>query len=109
MGLFVLIQACQVEVRLIRNGVDLGDFVVASSNLSRVKFPQHQETKCSSPFSGAMASLSNANSRRMYSWWWDSHISPKNSKWLQENLTGNAFYLFAAFGSNSVKHIWMPR
>ncbi|XAR58572.1 hypothetical protein NMG60_11014021 [Bertholletia excelsa] len=25
--------------------------------------------------------------RRMYSWWWDSHISPKNSKWLQENLT----------------------
>ncbi|XP_031252948.1 protein NETWORKED 1C-like [Pistacia vera] len=23
----------------------------------------------------------------MYSWWWDSHISPKNSKWLQENLT----------------------
>ncbi|KAL8535133.1 hypothetical protein ACS0TY_010957 [Phlomoides rotata] len=26
-------------------------------------------------------------SRSMYSWWWDSHISPKNSKWLQENLT----------------------
>ncbi|KAF5950760.1 hypothetical protein HYC85_012753 [Camellia sinensis] len=26
-------------------------------------------------------------SRRLYSWWWDSHISPKNSKWLQENLT----------------------
>ncbi|KAJ0018584.1 hypothetical protein Pint_09597 [Pistacia integerrima] len=23
----------------------------------------------------------------MYSWWWDSHISPKNFKWLQENLT----------------------
>ncbi|XP_012846857.1 PREDICTED: LOW QUALITY PROTEIN: protein NETWORKED 1B-like [Erythranthe guttata] len=23
----------------------------------------------------------------MYSWWWDSHISPKNSRWLQENLT----------------------
>ncbi|TKY52652.1 NETWORKED 1D [Spatholobus suberectus] len=34
-----------------------------------------------------MATLSQANSRRMYSWWWDSHISPKNSKWLQENLT----------------------
>ncbi|XP_047175149.1 protein NETWORKED 1D-like [Vigna umbellata] len=34
-----------------------------------------------------MATLSHANSRRMYSWWWDSHISPKNSKWLQENLT----------------------
>ncbi|KAL3531316.1 hypothetical protein ACH5RR_010638 [Cinchona calisaya] len=34
-----------------------------------------------------MAALSHTNSRRMYSWWWDSHISPKNSKWLQENLT----------------------
>ena len=21
-------------------------------------------------------------------WWCDSHLSPKNSKWLQENLTG---------------------
>ncbi|KAM7496006.1 hypothetical protein LguiA_020420 [Lonicera macranthoides] len=34
-----------------------------------------------------MATMSQAESRRMYSWWWDSHISPKNSKWLQENLT----------------------
>ncbi|KAL2323523.1 hypothetical protein Fmac_027902 [Flemingia macrophylla] len=34
-----------------------------------------------------MANLSQSKSRRMYSWWWDSHISPKNSKWLQENLT----------------------
>ncbi|CAH9140603.1 unnamed protein product [Cuscuta epithymum] len=34
-----------------------------------------------------MSKLSHADSRRMYSWWWDSHISPKNSKWLQENLT----------------------
>ncbi|XP_061375344.1 protein NETWORKED 1D-like [Gastrolobium bilobum] len=34
-----------------------------------------------------MATLSHADSRRMYSWWWDSHVSPKNSKWLQENLT----------------------
>ncbi|CBI28730.3 unnamed protein product, partial [Vitis vinifera] len=34
-----------------------------------------------------MASLSHPDSRRKYSWWWDSHISPKNSKWLQENLT----------------------
>ncbi|XP_047317491.1 protein NETWORKED 1C-like [Impatiens glandulifera] len=31
--------------------------------------------------------LSNSKSRQLYSWWWDSHISPKNSKWLQENLT----------------------
>ncbi|KAD4177997.1 hypothetical protein E3N88_26588 [Mikania micrantha] len=29
----------------------------------------------------------NSESRRLYSWWWDSHISPKNSKWLHENLT----------------------
>ncbi|KAL6847246.1 hypothetical protein ACP4OV_023099 [Aristida adscensionis] len=28
-----------------------------------------------------------SNPMRKYSWWWDSHISPKNSKWLQENLT----------------------
>ncbi|KAF8401735.1 hypothetical protein HHK36_012681 [Tetracentron sinense] len=34
-----------------------------------------------------MATLTHAESRRLYSWWWDSHISPKNSKWLQENLT----------------------
>ncbi|KAF7152867.1 hypothetical protein RHSIM_Rhsim01G0272700 [Rhododendron simsii] len=34
-----------------------------------------------------MASFKHPESRRMYSWWWDSHISPKNSKWLQENLT----------------------
>ncbi|KAJ0245213.1 Protein NETWORKED 1D [Hirschfeldia incana] len=33
-----------------------------------------------------MAAFGNANTKR-YSWWWDSHISPKNSKWLQENLT----------------------
>ncbi|KAM7485505.1 hypothetical protein LguiA_001514 [Lonicera macranthoides] len=34
-----------------------------------------------------MATLSHSDSGRLYSWWWDSHISPKNSKWLQENLT----------------------
>ncbi|KAG4987342.1 hypothetical protein JHK85_030325 [Glycine max] len=32
-----------------------------------------------------MATLSHSESRRSYSWWWDSHL-PKNSKWLQENL-----------------------
>jgi hypothetical protein len=26
--------------------------------------------------------------RKRHSWWWDSHISPKNSKWLAENLEG---------------------
>ncbi|GLT80678.1 hypothetical protein SLA2020_521040 [Shorea laevis] len=24
--------------------------------------------------------------RKSHSWWWDSHISPKNSRWLAENL-----------------------
>ncbi|XP_031112406.1 protein NETWORKED 1B-like [Ipomoea triloba] len=33
-----------------------------------------------------MASLLHSESRRLYSWWWDSHV-PKNSKWLHENLT----------------------
>lgn len=28
-----------------------------------------------------------------YSWWWVSHISPKNSKWLQENVTGMLIFL----------------
>ncbi|KAL5559702.1 hypothetical protein UlMin_035913 [Ulmus minor] len=31
--------------------------------------------------------VSQADAKHKYSWWWDSHISPKNSKWLQENLT----------------------
>ncbi|KAK1373058.1 NAB domain-containing protein [Heracleum sosnowskyi] len=34
-----------------------------------------------------MAALSHTHSQKKYSWWWDSHISPKNSRWLQENLT----------------------
>ncbi|MBA0610378.1 hypothetical protein Godav_011238 [Gossypium davidsonii] len=34
-----------------------------------------------------MATVKHADSKGMYSWWWNSHISPKNSKWLQENLT----------------------
>ncbi|KAK6913977.1 Protein Networked (NET), actin-binding (NAB) domain, partial [Dillenia turbinata] len=37
---------------------------------------------------GVMATLAKSEPRRLYSWWWDSHISPKNSKWLQENLAG---------------------
>ncbi|XP_022728497.1 protein NETWORKED 1D-like [Durio zibethinus] len=34
-----------------------------------------------------MATVKHVDSKGMYSWWWNSHISPKNSKWLQENLT----------------------
>ncbi|KAI3862862.1 hypothetical protein MKX03_003188 [Papaver bracteatum] len=33
------------------------------------------------------SSMLQGESRRLYSWWWDSHISPKNSRWLQDNLT----------------------
>uniref|UniRef100_A0ACD5YL87 Uncharacterized protein n=1 Tax=Avena sativa TaxID=4498 RepID=A0ACD5YL87_AVESA len=31
--------------------------------------------------------MSPNNPMHKYSWWWDSHICPKNSKWLQENLS----------------------
>ncbi|KAG8486838.1 hypothetical protein CXB51_020284 [Gossypium anomalum] len=34
-----------------------------------------------------MATVKRSNSKGMYSWWWNSHISPKNSRWLKENLT----------------------
>ncbi|XP_071724243.1 protein NETWORKED 1D [Rutidosis leptorrhynchoides] len=33
-----------------------------------------------------MATVASADKRK-YSWWWDSHNTPKNSKWLKENLT----------------------
>lgn len=40
--------------------------------------PQHYETP--------HRALKKADNSRSHSWWWDSHISPKSSKWLQENL-----------------------
>uniref|UniRef100_J3M4B4 NAB domain-containing protein n=1 Tax=Oryza brachyantha TaxID=4533 RepID=J3M4B4_ORYBR len=33
-----------------------------------------------------MEKMQHPQSRKSSSWWWDSHISPKNSKWLSENL-----------------------
>ncbi|KAK8956572.1 hypothetical protein KSP39_PZI001438 [Platanthera zijinensis] len=30
--------------------------------------------------------MKRMQSRKSHSWWWDSHISPKNSRWLFENL-----------------------
>lgn len=30
--------------------------------------------------------LKRTESKKSHSWWWDSHISPKNSKWLADNL-----------------------
>ncbi|CAN0895985.1 hypothetical protein LINGRAHAP2_LOCUS18192 [Linum grandiflorum] len=32
--------------------------------------------------------MKRLESRKSHSWWWDSHINPKNSKWLMENLDG---------------------
>jgi len=34
------------------------------------------------------AKMKRLMSRKSHSWWWDSHINPKNSKWLAENLEG---------------------
>ncbi|MCO5609953.1 hypothetical protein L7F22_064188 [Adiantum nelumboides] len=31
--------------------------------------------------------MKKMDNTRSHSWWWDSHICPKNSKWLQENLS----------------------
>ncbi|PKA66977.1 hypothetical protein AXF42_Ash004467 [Apostasia shenzhenica] len=30
--------------------------------------------------------MKRMTSRKSHSWWWDSHVSPKNSRWLSENL-----------------------
>ncbi|KAL6204271.1 hypothetical protein ACLB2K_021539 [Fragaria x ananassa] len=32
--------------------------------------------------------MKRLESKKSHSWWWDSHINPKNSKWLSENLEG---------------------
>ncbi|KAK9998962.1 hypothetical protein SO802_018565 [Lithocarpus litseifolius] len=36
-------------------------------------------------------------SRLSRSWWWDSHVSPKNSKWLAENLEGEHYDSILSF------------
>uniref|UniRef100_A0A453E388 NAB domain-containing protein n=1 Tax=Aegilops tauschii subsp. strangulata TaxID=200361 RepID=A0A453E388_AEGTS len=33
-----------------------------------------------------MKRMSRMPTRKAHSWWWDSHISPKNNKWLADNL-----------------------
>jgi len=32
--------------------------------------------------------MKKGGDEKSHSWWWDSHISPKNSRWLEENLEG---------------------
>lgn len=41
--------------------------------------PQHVETP--------HRAMKKSDNLRSHSWWWDSHISPKSSKWLQDNLS----------------------
>ncbi|KAF9619386.1 hypothetical protein IFM89_006573 [Coptis chinensis] len=50
-----------------------------------------------------MATSLHPESRRMYSWWWGHHISPKNSKWLQENLTGQKVFGWDQVSASSFK------
>ncbi|CAI9761277.1 unnamed protein product [Fraxinus pennsylvanica] len=38
--------------------------------------------------------MKRMESKKLYSWWWNSHISPKNSKWLQDNLEGSRLPFF---------------
>ncbi|XP_051142873.1 protein NETWORKED 4B-like [Andrographis paniculata] len=35
---------------------------------------------------GKSGKMKRMESKKSHSWWWDSHITPKNNKWLQENL-----------------------
>ncbi|GJM95215.1 hypothetical protein PR202_ga11925 [Eleusine coracana subsp. coracana] len=53
--------------------------------------------------------MSPSHPMRKYSWWWDSHISPKNSKWLQENLTGKHCWIPDIFQSRSCRPIGKNR
>ncbi|KAI9095025.1 hypothetical protein K1719_026489 [Acacia pycnantha] len=39
-----------------------------------------------SPTHSSKQKMKRLESRKSHSWWWNSHISPKNSKWLAENL-----------------------
>ncbi|KAF2936798.1 hypothetical protein DAI22_03g003900 [Oryza sativa Japonica Group] len=55
-------------------------------------------------FVAPMAALVGHDARQ-YSWWWVSHISPKNSKWLQENLNGRHPSLLPAGAPMSLKSL----
>jgi len=45
-----------------------------------------RSTKRNFLFLVRMKRMHRMPTRKSHSWWWDSHISPKNSKWLAENL-----------------------
>jgi len=50
------------------------------------------------------ATMKRMLTRKSHSWWWDSHISPKNSKWLAENLEGENHNFNMAKVIKSIKH-----
>ncbi|GAY62984.1 hypothetical protein CUMW_221950 [Citrus unshiu] len=48
--------------------------------------------------------MKRMESRKSHSWWWDSHISPKNSKWLAENLEGKHLFEYAVTSRIFILH-----
>ncbi|CBI15807.3 unnamed protein product, partial [Vitis vinifera] len=46
----------------------------------------HQLSSMASSLVKSQKNLKRTESKKSHSWWWDSHISPKNSKWLADNL-----------------------
>lgn len=49
-------------------------------------------------------------SKKSHSWWWDSHISPKNSKWMQDNLERKLIHfnlILKSFHRNSCIMSWL--
>ncbi|XP_025815139.1 protein NETWORKED 4B-like isoform X1 [Panicum hallii] len=48
--------------------------------------PLYRSTKRNFLFLVRMKRMHRMPTKKSHSWWWDSHISPKNSKWLAENL-----------------------
>ena len=78
---------------------NLSDFLYFSRNIFQ-QVVRERERKGSSVYTHTrlpcglfvcikkMEVVAKSNSKRMYSWWWDSHNTPKNSKWLQDNLAG---------------------
>ncbi|RVW56493.1 Protein NETWORKED 4A [Vitis vinifera] len=49
--------------------------------------------------------LKRTESKKSHSWWWDSHISPKNSKWLADNLEETDKRVLASEMDQSVKRM----
>ncbi|KAA8550452.1 hypothetical protein F0562_002136 [Nyssa sinensis] len=48
----------------------------------RSLYPLSNFTKWQSSLVKSNKYMKRMESKKSHSWWWDSHISPKNSKWL---------------------------